>query len=86
MVTFDGVHTIYEGDVQYPYADVGAPKLLHISGVTAENRRAYNYECLLVATNACAPVLARKTAIASFTTKAPDAQWTNISTTPQNAC
>ncbi len=45
METYDGIHTIYEGDVQYPYADVGVPKLLHISGVTAENRRAYNYEC-----------------------------------------
>lgn len=85
MATFDGVHTIYEGDVQYPYADVGAPKLLHISGVTAENRRAYNYECPCCHKR-LRPVLARKTAIASFTTKAPDAQWTNISTTPQNAC
>lgn len=45
METYDGIHTIYEGDVQYPYADVGAPKLLHISEVTPENRRAYNYEC-----------------------------------------
>lgn len=45
METYDGIHTIYSGDVQYPYAEVGGPKLLHISSVTPENRRSYNYEC-----------------------------------------
>ena len=45
MDTYDGIHTIYEGDVQYPYADVGAPELLHISKVTPENRRTYSYVC-----------------------------------------
>lgn len=45
METFDGIHTVYEGDVQYPYADVGETKLLHISGVTKENRRQYSYIC-----------------------------------------
>lgn len=45
METFDGIHTVYSGDVQYPYADVGAKELLHISGVTAENRRQFDYVC-----------------------------------------
>lgn len=45
MDTYDGIPTIYEGDVQYPYADVGAPNLLHISKVTPENRKSYTYEC-----------------------------------------
>lgn len=45
METFDGIHTIYEGDVQYPYADVGEAKLLHISAVNKENRRQYSYIC-----------------------------------------
>ena len=41
----DGTHPKFEGDVQYPYADVGATKLLHISYVTNENRRAFSYVC-----------------------------------------
>ena len=45
METLDGIHTVYEGDVQYPYADVGAPELLHISRVTQENRKDFNYIC-----------------------------------------
>ena len=45
MNTIDGIHTLYEGDVQYPYADVGASDLLHISSVTQENRRDFNYTC-----------------------------------------
>lgn len=44
-ISNDGIHQIFDGDVQYPYADVGAPKLLHISSVTNENRRSYNYTC-----------------------------------------
>lgn len=45
MNTIDGIHTLYEGDVQYPNADVGASDLLHISSVTQENRRDFNYTC-----------------------------------------
>ena len=45
MQTSDGIHEVFEGDVQYPYADVGAPEMLHISKVTPETRRAYNYTC-----------------------------------------
>lgn len=44
-VTFDGIHTDYGDEVKYPYADVGAPNLLHIREVNNENRRAYEYEC-----------------------------------------
>lgn len=44
-ISNDGIHPEFDGDVQYPYADVGAPKLLHISSVTNENRRCYNYTC-----------------------------------------
>ena len=38
MQTNDGIHEVFEGDVQYPYADVGAPEMLHISKVTPETR------------------------------------------------
>lgn len=41
----DGIHEVFDGDVQYPFADVGAPNLLHISSVTQENRRLYKYTC-----------------------------------------
>ena len=39
------IHETYEGDVKYPYADVGATKLMHISSVSQENRRSYKYIC-----------------------------------------
>ena len=45
MQTSDGIHEVFEGDVQYPYADVGAPELLHISKVTSQTRRAYYFTC-----------------------------------------
>ena len=48
MKTNDGVHEVFEGDVQYPYADIGntdKPTLLHISEVTKENRKDYTYTC-----------------------------------------
>ena len=45
MRTFDDIHECFEGDVQYPYADIGVPELLHISSVTPETRRAYTYIC-----------------------------------------
>lgn len=45
MKSFDGIHEVFEGDVQYPYADIGAPELLHISSVNQENRRDYDYIC-----------------------------------------
>jgi hypothetical protein len=45
MQTTDGIHKFYEGDVQYPFADVGAAELLHISEVTQENRRTFTYTC-----------------------------------------
>ena len=41
----DGIHEVFEGDVQYPYADVGEPKLLHIGKVNQKNRRDYKYTC-----------------------------------------
>lgn len=45
MQTADGIHEYFEGDVQYPFADVGAPELMHISGITQDNRRSYTYTC-----------------------------------------
>lgn len=33
MRTIDGIHESFDGDVQYPYADVGEPNLMHISGI-----------------------------------------------------
>lgn len=45
MIIEDGVHEVFEGDVQYPYADVGRPEMLHISAVKEENRRDYKYTC-----------------------------------------
>lgn len=45
MQTVDGIHEVFEGDVQYPFADVGEPNLMHISGITQENRRSYTYIC-----------------------------------------
>lgn len=45
MQTTDGIHKFFEGDVQYPFADVGASELLHISEVTQENRRTFTYTC-----------------------------------------
>lgn len=45
MQTTDGIHKYYDGDVQYPFADVGASELLHISEVTQENRRTFTYTC-----------------------------------------
>lgn len=45
MHTFDGIHEVFEGDVKYPYADVGAQALLHISSVTPDNRRDFSYIC-----------------------------------------
>ena len=41
----DGLHEVFEGDVQYPYADVGESNLLHIGKVNQENRRDYKYTC-----------------------------------------
>lgn len=45
MQTTDCIHMSFEGDVQYPFADVGASELLHISEVTQENRRTFTYTC-----------------------------------------
>lgn len=45
MQTVDDKHVFFEGNVQYPFADVGAPELMHISGITQENRRSYTYTC-----------------------------------------
>ena len=45
MQTVDGIHERFEGDVQYPYADVGKPELMHISEVTQENRHSFTYTC-----------------------------------------
>ena len=45
MGTNDGIHEVFEGDVQYPYADVGAPELLHISQVNQNNRRDFKFTC-----------------------------------------
>ena len=36
MTTEKGLNEIYEGDVQYSYADVGTTELLHISHVNQE--------------------------------------------------
>lgn len=41
----DSIHERFDGDVQYPYADVGTPELMHISGITQENRQSYIYTC-----------------------------------------
>jgi hypothetical protein len=35
----------FEGEVRYPYADVGAPELLHIGKVNQGNRKHYKYTC-----------------------------------------
>ena len=43
MTSANGIHEVFEGDVQYPYADVGAPELLHISQVNQDNRRDYKF-------------------------------------------
>lgn len=45
MSTIDSIHEVFEGDVQYPYADVGAPELLHISKVNQDNRKGFKYTC-----------------------------------------
>lgn len=45
MQPTDGIHKYFEGDVQYPFADVGAPELMHISRITQENRHSYTYTC-----------------------------------------
>ena len=45
MGTNDGIHEVFEGDVQYPYADVGASELLHISKVNQDNRKDFKYTC-----------------------------------------
>ena len=45
MHSIDGIHEVFEGEVKYPYADVGAQELLHISFVTPENRRCFTYIC-----------------------------------------
>ncbi len=45
MKTDDGIHEFFEGDVQYPFADVGEPNLVHISEITQENRHSYTYTC-----------------------------------------
>jgi len=45
VVSYDGIHEVFEGDVQYPYADIGGKELLHISEVNEDNRRTYNYVC-----------------------------------------
>lgn len=45
MTSANGIHEVFEGDVQYPYADVGAPELLHISQVNQDNRRDYKFTC-----------------------------------------
>ena len=41
----DGIHKQYEGEVRYPYADVGGSELLHIGKVNQDNRRDYKYIC-----------------------------------------
>lgn len=41
----DGIHEVFNGDVQYPFADIGETKLLHISSVTPENRKSHTYTC-----------------------------------------
>lgn len=43
--TSDGIHEVFEGDVQYPYADVGEATLLHIGKVNQENRHTFKYVC-----------------------------------------
>lgn len=45
MQTVDGIHEFFEGDVQYPFADVGEPNLKHISEISPENRHTYKYTC-----------------------------------------
>ncbi len=45
MSTIDGVHESFEGDVQYPFADVGAKELMHISFITEDNRKSFTYTC-----------------------------------------
>lgn len=45
MPISDGIHEFFAGDVQYPYADVGASGLMHISKISKDNRRSYTYKC-----------------------------------------
>lgn len=45
MNTFDNVHSYYENEVQYPYAEIENKKILHISKVTPENRNNFEYTC-----------------------------------------
>lgn len=45
MVVPDGVHTVFENDVLYPYADIGEHQLMHISYVNEDNRRSHFYKC-----------------------------------------
>ena len=44
-VLSDGVHVDFEDDVLYPYAVVAENRLMHISEVTRENRKQYEYKC-----------------------------------------
>jgi hypothetical protein len=41
----DDIHEVHEGEVRYPYADVGAPGLLHIGKVNQENRKDFKFIC-----------------------------------------
>lgn len=47
MKDSESIHPVSEGDVQYPFADVGGPKLLYIETLYAmkERRREFNYIC-----------------------------------------
>ena len=45
MVAPDGVHTVFENDVLYSYADIGEHQLMHISCVNEDNRRSHFYKC-----------------------------------------
>lgn len=39
------LHKTFEGDVKYPYADIGGPHLVHISHINVANRKDYEYNC-----------------------------------------
>ena len=45
MKTISRLHNFFDGNVQYPFADVGDKELMHISEITRENRRLYKYTC-----------------------------------------
>ena len=47
MNSDDAIHPVREGDVQYPFADVGGPELLYIETLYAmkHRRREFSYTC-----------------------------------------